>query len=241
MKVILCLADSLALPRINVSYKETWFYKLKSSYIEGQASKVLIDFIASFRRALTSSDIMQQYTDLVGLYDADLLIIQQGIVDCAPRRINDRLLMWRILIKVVNKLHLTSAFWFVIKRLFNRNKNTVYTNIVDYKRNIESLVNKFLAGGLNKQVLFVLIATPSSKFLSKSKFVGDNVRAYNKIIVSICDTNERVSFIDPLCSGDNTLFVEDGYHTNAKGNELVFAAVKNFIETKLLKKADKDV
>lgn len=225
----------MAMPRKNVPYKETWFYMLKSFYSKHPVERG-IDFVASFRRALTSSDAIQQYSDLVGLYDADLLVVQFGITDCAPRRINDRILFWKLLIKIAGRMHLTAAFWYVVKKLFKRDKNTVYTSKDKYEQNMRLLVNKFLSSNPNKQVLFILIASPSEYLLSRSKFIGDNIQAYNAVLKQICQENERVSFINPLDRGDKDLFVEDGFHSNAKGNRLVFEALKDYLEHKFVQR-----
>lgn len=235
MRVVACLGDSMAMPRKNVPYKDTWCYMLKSFYSEHPIEGG-VDFASSFRRALMSSDAIQQYLDLVGLYDAELLIVQIGITDCAPRRINDRLLFWKLLIKIAGRMHLTAAFWNVVKKMFKRNKNTVYTSKDKYEQNMRLLVNKFLSDNPAKQVLFILIASPSEYFLSRSKFVGDNIRAYNTVLKQICQEDERVSFINPLDCGDKDLFVEDGYHPSAKGNRLVFDALKDYLEHQFIQR-----
>ena len=77
---ILCIGDSLTLPRNGVNYEDTWFYLIKQNFLN-------FEFISSFKRAITSN-ILNEH-DSLELYSPDYAIIQLGIVDCAPRLIKE--------------------------------------------------------------------------------------------------------------------------------------------------------
>lgn len=61
MVKVLCVGDSLGLPRDGVTYENTWFYKIKIKYPN-------YDFIYKFKRSLTSLDLVgKSKKDYLGL------------------------------------------------------------------------------------------------------------------------------------------------------------------------------
>ena len=141
---IICIGDSLALPREGVSYEETWFYMLSHKW--GQS----FQFVHYFTRALLVSQIEQQYESYYKFYNADYIILQSGITDCAPRIINERSPYWRLIITVFKRIGLTSVFWRSIKFFFKRNPHCVNTSYDVFFSKLDTLVEKMLLGGGKK-------------------------------------------------------------------------------------------
>jgi acyl-CoA thioesterase-1 len=98
---VLCIGDSLALPGHHNKYEDTWFYKLKKEF-PGH------DFISFFKRQLTTEILVTigggekiegafpTGADCLEHYMPEIVIIQLGIVDCAPRLINEKSFLWKI-------------------------------------------------------------------------------------------------------------------------------------------------
>lgn len=222
MKKILCIGDSLGLPRDGVSYEDTWFYIIKYKHSE-------YEFIDYFKRGLLINEALQQFDTYYKDYKPDRIIFQLGICDCAPRYINDRKLIWRFLIKVFRLLKLESFFWRIIKKVFSRTSDTVYTKISDFKICYESIVQKFLNIGV-KQIIIVKICHVSNESLLKNKYINDNVEDYNSVIDSMCKKYpERLIAIDPLSEGNSDYYI-DGYHCNSLGMTKVFEQIDKIIE-----------
>lgn len=92
-KKVLCIGDSLALPGHLNKYEDTWFYNLKQNFPD-------YDFISFFKRQLTTDvlvkmgggkegvDKMPNGADCLEFYKPDIVVLQLGIVDCAPRLLN---------------------------------------------------------------------------------------------------------------------------------------------------------
>lgn len=136
---VLCIGDSMGLPRDGCTYENTWFYMLKSLYPQHE-------FIAYFKRGQIISEALHQYELYYQYYCPDVVIMQTGICDCAPRYINDKKLIWRVVIKLTQKAGLEFLFWRMIKMVFTRNKNCVYTSKSVFHTKLASLIEKLMGG-----------------------------------------------------------------------------------------------
>lgn len=222
MKKILCIGDSLGLPREGVLYEDTWFYSLKVKYPE-------YEFIDYFKRGVLINEALHQFETYYKYYEPDIVIFQLGICDCSPRYINDRKFVWNLLIKVFKLLKLESFFWKIIKVVFSRTRDTVYTDKGDFMMCYDSIVQKFLNNGV-KQMIIVKICHVAKETLIKNKYINDNIEDYNYVIDSICEKyKEWLITIDPLSEGDPALYV-DGYHCNSLGMKKVFDQIDKIIE-----------
>lgn len=78
---VLLITDSLAFPRLNpeqVSYSETYVALLKSAFPQ-------CDFIHCGRGGATIVDLFKHSAYYHGTVSPDLVLMQSGVVDCAPR------------------------------------------------------------------------------------------------------------------------------------------------------------
>lgn len=222
---ILCLGDSLGLPREGVLAEDTWFYKLKNSYPE-------IEFVDYFERRLSIVTALDNYKAYYQFYPSEIVISQIGIVDCAPRYINENKLVWRMIIRLCSMTHTTKWFWNIVKAR-PRRKDVTLTKYEVFKDYYLELVNKFLSDGITKIVILVKIGHGDERIEKKSKYFNDNVDYFNKAIDEIKERyGDRVLVVDPLNKVNADLFV-DGYHCNVKGNEVVFNSLKPILETGL--------
>ncbi len=136
---ILCFGDSLALPREGCNYSETWVAKLKSKYPG-------FDFICDFRGGMLVKDLYHSWSQYYQYVKADIVIIQEGICDCAPRYVNDNSFFWKIVIKVFEKMKMSTLFWKIMKR-GSRKPSCTYTAKNIFENQYDKVLNSMYGGG----------------------------------------------------------------------------------------------
>mgnify|MGYP002521493434 CR=1 FL=1 len=206
------MGDSLGLPRKGVAYEDTWFYKLSLKFPQ-------IHFISKFVRELTT-DRFNPIGDFSEYYMPDVVITQFGVVDCAPRVINDRLSKWKFILSLSSSLRIEKYTWKIIKKLHHRdNPNTVYVSPNDFERNIIEYFSILHRMGV-QLIVVIKIGMPGLSVRKKSPCFAGNVKKYNAIYEKVAKQFGNVVMIDPLKDGDDMNYV-DGYHTNERGFQLI--------------------
>lgn len=170
--------------------------------------------------AATSKVLLKQVT-YQKAFNPDLVIIQVGIVDCAPRFMSYK------------ELDLTGALGAcgrVLRFLFNRKwikkfRNISYINEVDFKSNILNIQNAF-----DCPMLALGILPASSEYESILPGVTNKINLYNTIL------EENVNFF----VNANKILVHDGimndhHHLNKSGHYYLFNLIDEFIQNKELK------
>lgn len=220
---ILCVGDSLGLPRDGVSYEDTWYYKIKKEFPEH-------DFIYKFKRSLTSKDLVgRSGKDFLGdyslYYSPDIVITQFGIVDCSPRYINETKPIWMGLKIIFRKIGLEKLFWKTIKTIFTRSATCVYVSLGEFRDNVKEYCSILLDQAKVEQIIFIKIGIPGTKTQLASPNLIGNIDAYNRVYDEMSSLYpQRVFVINPLGVSDDKYYV-DGYHTNGLGYNLVFESL----------------
>ncbi|PRY13297.1 hypothetical protein CLV24_106212 [Pontibacter ummariensis] len=219
---VLCVADSLALPRANVKFEETWFFKLCQAYPE-------FLFIPKFYRGLTTKALVSSTkSDYLEHYEPSLVILQIGVVDCAPRFLRRSSLF----VKALNELPkpVSARIWRVINTVGKREAK--YADVLPHKfeKNLRDYFSRCREASISK-VIVIKIAQPSQNMIDKNPGITRQVDKYNSIFDKLTKEYDFISSVDPLESGDNDLFLEDGYHLNAKGNSFVFQYLSKYFSS----------
>lgn len=168
MKKILCIADSLGLPGHLNKYEDTWFYKLKQYFPNS-------DFISFFKRQLTTDvlvtmgggeggvDNWPKGADCLEGYMPQVVIIQLGIVDCAPRLLTnyDKVIM-KILPKYFQKSYLS-----VIKTIRKRNVANTLVPFEKFKSNLNRYIKR--AEKIDAKIIFISISVPDKNMVKKKQ------------------------------------------------------------------------
>jgi len=215
-KKILCIGDSLALPRPNVPYEDTWIYLLKNQFPN-------FDYITLFRRGITTNILVgADGNDWLEYYMPNIVIMQLGIVDCAPRLIKEGLER-----KIVGKLPHSIADKYInfLKTYRKRNPNNVYVSIQRFKENLRDYSHRCRNIDLQKLII-IKIPIPSKDMVVKNLQIIENVNKYNAIFDELSSDYFFITCISPLIPtiADNNIYV-DGYHPNAIGNKLVYSEI----------------
>lgn len=217
----MCFGDSLALPREGCPYDETWISKLKKMYPN-------TDFICNFLGGMLIGDLSNfwWYMKHVG---ADVVVIQEGVCDSSPRYVNDRRLLWKVVLALCGKIRITSLFWWLIKK-GNRNPSCTYTPISVFEKKYHELLNDMYCSGV-KYIVIIKIGHGSPNVVCRNKYFNSNADLYNNIFEKFKEKyKEKLILIDPLNIIEDDMTV-DGYHCNAKGMEMVFSELVKVLNT----------
>lgn len=211
---VLCISDSLGLPRDGVSYEDTWFYKLTERFPQTH-------FISKFQRLQTTSILKQP--DYSSYYHPDIVILQLGICDCAPRIILQNDFKWLLIERILNRIN-KKLFWKLVKKYKKRSPNVVMVQYDSFKKNVSQYFDELINKEHIKKIVVIKIgASQNEKLRKSSPFLKDNINKYNLVYDELAaGSNGIVSVIDPINALPEEFFVEDGYHVNSKGNEHVF-------------------
>lgn len=208
---ILILTDSLGLPRNKpefCSFDDTWPVLLRKN--GRNIHQVSIG-------AATSQVLLKQVT-YQKAFNPNLVIIQVGIVDCAPRFMSNK------------ELDFTGALGAcgrVLRFLFNRKwikklRNISYINEVDFKKNILKIQNDF-----DCPILALGILPASSEYENILPGVTKKINLYNNILEQnfkyFLSTNETLD-----CNG----IMKDHHHLNKTGHYYLFKIIDEFVQNK---------
>lgn len=223
-KKVLAIGDSLALPRENLNYEKTWIYKLKSNF--------QFDFVTLFQRAITTEVLVNwggngknitKGADCLEFYKPDIIILQLGIVDCAPRLFPTGSLEKKI-VSILPPAIRNNYIAFV-KKTRKRKENKVDVPIEKFKHNVITYIERCIKCEV-KKIIVIGICYPGKEMTSINPLIGKNVDKYNTIYQKIEKEYPIVSLINPLDGrkSDKKIFI-DGYHPNELGHFSVYESL----------------
>ena len=221
---VLCIGDSLALPGHGNIFEDTWFYKLQEHF----TSSI---FASYFKRATTMLVLVSEGggdskfpkgSDCLEFHQPDVIIIQLGIVDCAPRYLKKSSVFNKIIERLPSKLK--SFCYFFIKKLTKRSTKKADLTPKQFHHYIEAYLNRCKKTNV-KKVILINICSPDETVKQKSPDLIHAIELYNKIIEEVSSAYDFTSIVNPLNSNETDIY-DDGYHPNPKGNNLVYNALK---------------
>lgn len=210
---ILILSDSLALARDfpeKTKYGETWPELLKNHY--PVIHQVSIG-------GATSTDLLKQ-VQYHKSFTPDLVIVQCGIVDCAPRFAS------KLEIDILNKLPI---FGKKILKIINNPKvrnfrKITYVNPIQFRRNLTSIAKSF-----DCDTYFLTILPADETYSKLLPGIKENIDNYNQLI-------KQHQFIN-LENIPNSGIMTDHHHLNEIGHQYIFQNIFNFLS---LRKNEKE-
>lgn len=214
MKRVLCIGDSLGLPREGVEYHETWFVRLQHNLQN-------YEFISFFRRNATTEILScgGDYGDTLLYYHPQIIILQLGICDCAPRYFKASSLINKILYRIPQRWK--KNVWGAIKVVRKRKLACADVSEKQFYLNLINYMDLCKKNGVEK-IIAIKIAMPASAMIHKNPLIVTAISRYNKIYDDLSlHFPSFFSVINPLPTGDAACFVADGYHPNSCGNKLI--------------------
>ncbi|MDR6940547.1 hypothetical protein [Mucilaginibacter pocheonensis] len=229
MAKVLIVADSNGMPRNEISYEDTWVYKLIKAFPE-------INFIDRCKRASTvlrlvseGGDVtnVKKGADLLEYYNPDIVILQLGIVDCSPRYVNKRNLFVKILYKLPGKIQ--SVIFSAIKKYGARNPKYAFVTSSAFRNSVDSYLSRALETGT--KVMAISIAPVTEEFVRKSPHIINSINEYNGIYRELRNKYPNFFVVDPFGAGvDINRIALDEFHVNSEGHSIVFENVKISLE-----------
>ena len=218
---VLIVTDSLGAPRSVdeevINYETTWVYKITTLLTQHNIEVVFMTI-----NGLDSNGVLQLTKDKLLLYEPSIILFQFGIVDCAPRVLTNKEIMFfsifrlsRIVKKIISKYH---AFFSSLRKL-------QYTDINAFKVNLEQIYE--LCYNQDIKIVHMPIAPACSKYEIKSPLISQNIKIYNNVIEKY--TNEYLSDLYYCCEKEK-IFLKDLHHLNEEGHNVVFNYLKNNLE-----------
>lgn len=191
------------------------------------------DVITYLKRGLNSNVLCElggdginfpKGSDCLEFFRPDIVIIQLGIVDCAPRLIKTR----SIHRKLVNFMPAAFRMKYLtfLKRFRGRTASRVDVKLSAFKGNIENYIARAKVQSVQK-LIFIGIALPDASFVSKSPQIESNVINYNSVLRSASLSENFVYFMEPLNSKVHEGIFVDGYHPNEKGHSIIWSYIKS--------------
>ena len=234
---VVALADSLSLPRVDgledIRWEHTWPWLLQRMQPIESCDLEVIN--CGMRARTVDSLVKHSMTEDVVFKRPDVLVLQVGVVDCAPRifsRTEKALLASRLCPSVVRDA-------VVGYRKARRRRITaagplrrVYTPPAAFRQYLELFFETLRGIGWPVRVLVLPILGHAQRLEEKSVGFASNIILYNEITRSICERNSS-EWLPPetieTLGGD--LFLKDGYHLSMAGHRAVAEAIAESLKT----------
>ncbi|PKL40891.1 MAG: hypothetical protein CVV44_04595 [Spirochaetae bacterium HGW-Spirochaetae-1] len=221
---ILIAADSMAMPRSVTSYEETWIHMLKTKF-------PLYDIIDKSERGFSTERLVTAGgggVDLLEMYTPDIVILQAGMIDAAPRLFRRQGFEYWFLQNVI-PLRFKKTYIDYIKRHRGRRPETTYISPEKFRSNIINYFDR--AVKIDCRIIAILLAKPNRNLLAKSPYAYINIEKYNAIYREVASSYSNVMLIQPFDDDyDYDRIVVDEYHHNGEGAEIICAKLSNAIK-----------
>ena len=221
-------ADSLGLPRPDyVALGQRYIFLLQKWFRERRNEEVFI--IDRSRGGATIKVLFEIFEEDEGYFKAkkDILILHEGICDCAPRPIP---LAFRNFISI-----LPDFMKIRIIGLLHRNRaRLLKSGLIFYlvgKKEFEHILKEWLEKAANnfERIYIFNIAPTNDQIESHSPGLGKSIKAYNEILRRVVTSldDSRIDLIDMYSviansaySLDELIIKEDGHHLTALAHRL---------------------
>lgn len=223
MKRLVIITDSLGMPRDEILIDRTW------------TSKIIREFGKYFeiyffpKRACTTNDIANNLVDLIVRINPDIIICQVGIVDGLRRALHKNVLSVIKRIPVLRKIihYSINKNHYLLTRIYD----IKYVRLNKFERNIERIINSNKLNNENmSNYAFIKIAAPGQNLIKKVYNCANDIEVYNNKLYEI-SRKHKFNIIDPYkYLNTDEFLISDGFHLNEYGNDLVYNAIKLYLD-----------
>jgi lysophospholipase L1-like esterase len=206
---ILILTDSLGLPRSKpelCSFEDTWPTLLRDRYPN----------IHQVSIGAATSQVLLKQINYQKAFKPDIVILQVGIVDCAPRFMSRKELDFTYALG-----NLGRGFRFMLNRNWIKRKRKIsYINEVEFKQNLTKIQDAFDCPAISIGIL------PSNKQYEKLlPGVTAKIVSYNTILeqnfINFLNTDDIIN-VNGIMS--------DHHHLNKKGHNYLFHKIEKSLK-----------
>ncbi len=223
-KRVLIISDSMAMPRPGVKYEETWIYLLKQAFPE-------YDVLERPDRGSTSLRLITEGgggVDLLEMYEPDMVILQLGMTECAPRLFKKTGFEYFFLNRIIPRRYRLNYVNF-IKKKRGRNPRITDVSPENFRANLTNYFER--ARKMNVKVIAFLISRVTKLFVSKSPHITENINLYNSIYREVARAFPNVHLVVPFAEEVNMEEIAvDELHVDARGHQILFNNLKPFLK-----------
>lgn len=212
--VVLILTDSLAFPRSEpeaVSYEQTWVALLKRRFPG-------IDFVHCGRGGATIEDLFKHSAYYHGTIKPALVLVQSGIVDCAPRALSV------IEQQVLQRLPIVGSMILALVRRnaarLRRWRGMSYTSLARYEAWVQTFERLFA------NVYWIGILPADAEYESRVQGIAAAVERYNGVL-------RRRNYIATTDFSPRDI-MSDHHHLNADGHRRLAARLAETVQRVVL-------
>jgi hypothetical protein len=220
--IVTILADSLAMPRPELSYSDLYPYKL-SILLGG-------DFLV-VNKARRNNTVVEQASETGPGYlveevsymkESSYFVVHIGIVDCAPRIFSRREHATLERLPAIGKpiINFKSAH----RRFFTKHFPKVYVEKDDFRSHLDLLINTIANKTSAEKVFIINIADTNEENKSRSFGFSNNLKEYNSIIADVSKKyNDKVDVFDLYSKTKEipALVWEDGIHIKKEAHQMI--------------------
>lgn len=215
----LILADSLALPRLGVSYEDTWPYLLQREFTNW-------DWVNLARRSSTSTRLVTDGdagADCLEFYAPDGVILHLGICDCAPRLYRQGSIFQHLVYRLPGNLGRRISD--LTERYRGRRADNAWVGERQFRANMENYLRRCKDVGVT--VIALEIMPVGEEMIGKNPGIVDQIEKYNRIYRDLEASSGHMKVIKVFDMETSIeLFTLDGYHLNEQGNSYTASAIK---------------
>ena len=227
MKNLFIIGDSLACPRPweGIGFNDTYGARIQRCLKETVYVVSLAEGSKSTRDYTSDSFIKTNVCSASMNY----LVIQLGIVDCAPRLMT---VFERFIGYALSKVGIGEAVfgayaqWKSKHRLFfTRWFPHVLVDIEEYKANLDCIVKEYVSRNPIETIIFINIAYPGDSLVQKSWGILKNIEKHNEVLASLGREHEtEVSIVDLFSAtkkNKSWITQDDGHHIKIEAHEWI--------------------
>lgn len=219
-KKIIIIADSVSMPRHGIAYEETWIHLLKREF-------PAYDIIDRTARGSTSTRLVTEGgggADLLETYMPDIVILQLGMAEAAPRLFNKRGMEFTIVSRYLPP-RLRQKYIEHVKKRRVRNPDITDVKPEQFRANITAFFER--AKMISARIILIPILPPTDEYMKKSPHAPKNVERYNAIYRETAGTFDNVTIVDPFRPGVDINDISiDELHVNSEGSRMIFKTLK---------------
>jgi len=214
------IGDSLAAQRVDDGFlkQERWPFLL--------SEKIAMKLTNLSKGFSTTTRLRNTEVTNYGI-NSDLIIIQLGIVDCAPRRFR----MWemKLIFKLPSVVKLPVLTF--LKKNRDQSVDRAYVNLENFISNITCFYK--LA---QPPIIFIKILPASEQFISINPKIKTIIQSYNRALDNLSSKLDQFYVLDVPEKIVSQITLDDGYHLNKKGHQFISQELQNIIINEVLVK-----
>lgn len=212
------------MPRTGIPYEKTWIWHFKTAFPD-------YDIIDRPMRGATTNRLVLEGgggIDLLELYSPDIVIIQMGHAECAPRLFRKSGFEHFFMHRILPRRYFRTYINYIKKRRVRMPDCTDIDHSVTVN-NIRAYIER--CSRQNVKLVYFKIQRPNDYYITKSPYIGRNIERYNAALDTFASEYSCVTLADPIKNYHdvNSLCIDE-LHINPEGHLIYFREIEEIIK-----------